>query len=52
MGGPRELFPQGFGYPLWVVYLVWAGIVVLMYPLCRWFAKVKGRSGRGWVSYV
>ena len=25
MGGPAELFPAGFGYPLWVTYAVWIG---------------------------
>ena len=42
MGGPRELFPAGFGYDLWVVYVVWALIVMGLYPACRWFARIKG----------
>jgi len=51
MGGARELFPPDFGYPLWVVYLAWAVIVVSVYPLCRWFAGVKARSRSSWASY-
>src|SRR5262249_18997385 len=31
MGGPVELFPAQFGYDLWVVYLVWAIIVLALY---------------------
>jgi uncharacterized membrane protein len=52
MGGARELFPAGFGYPLWTVYLAWAGIVVMMYPLCVWFAGVKARRREWWMSYL
>jgi uncharacterized membrane protein len=52
MGGPPELFPAGFGYPLWVTYAVWIGAVLLMYPACRWFAAVKARRRDWWVSYL
>ena len=51
MGGSRDLFPPDFGYPLWVVYLVWIFIVVAIYPLCRWFAGVKARRREWWLSY-
>jgi uncharacterized membrane protein len=52
MGGSRDLFPPDFGYPLWVVYLVWIGIVVAIYPFCRWFAGVKARRREWWLSYL
>ena len=52
MGGPATLFPQGFGYSLAVTYAVWIGVVVLLYPLCRWFAGVKARRRDWWLSYV
>lgn len=29
------------------VYLVWLLVLVLLYPMCNWFAKLK-RNGRGW----
>jgi uncharacterized membrane protein len=48
MGAPAELFPPDFGYDLWVVYAVWIGIVLLLYPLCRWFAGLKARRGGAW----
>jgi hypothetical protein len=38
MGGSRELFPPDFGFELCFVYLMWALIVLLVYPACRWFA--------------
>jgi uncharacterized membrane protein len=50
-GGPADLYPQGFGYSLWVVYAVWAFVVCAMYPLCAWFARVKERHPGGLLSY-
>jgi hypothetical protein len=52
MGGPRELFPADFGYPLWVTYAVWLSVVLLLYPLCKWFAGVKARRLDWWLSYL
>jgi len=44
--------PPGWGFPLPVVYAAWAAVVIGVYPLCRWFAGVKARSGAAWVSYL
>ena len=44
--------PPGWGYSLPVVYLVWAVVVVAMYPLCRWFAALKQRRSEAWLSYL
>jgi hypothetical protein len=52
MGGPRELFPDGFGYDLWVAYVVWALIVAMLYPVCRWFAGVRAKRRDWWLSYL
>src|SRR5215471_2350251 len=52
MGGSRALFPANFGYPLWVAYGVWILVVVLLYPLCRWFANVKATRRDWWLSYL
>ena len=43
--------PPGWGYSLPVVYLVWAIVVVALYPLCRWFAGLKQRRSETWLSY-
>ena len=51
MGGPAKLFPPDFGYPLWVVYTVWTGVVVLLYPVCLWFARLKESRKDWWLSY-
>ena len=44
--------PPGWGISLPAVYLVWGIVVVLMYPLCRWYAGVKQRSGNPLFSYL
>jgi uncharacterized membrane protein len=44
--------PPGWGYSLPVVYLVWALVVIAMYPLCRWFAALKARRTDAWLSYL
>ena len=44
--------PPGWGYSLPVVYLVWAFVVIAMYPLCRWFAALKQRRSDACLSYL
>jgi hypothetical protein len=44
-------YPQNYGYGLGVVYAVWLVVVVLLYPLCRWFAELKQRRPDAWLSY-
>jgi uncharacterized membrane protein len=46
MTGTLTLTPAiGLGLP--GVYIVWLLALVLLYPICRWFALLK-ESGRGW----
>jgi uncharacterized membrane protein len=47
-----DRLPKGYGYGLGVVYLVWLGVVLALYPVCRWFAGVKQRRREGWLSYL
>ncbi|HEY0777829.1 MAG TPA: heparan-alpha-glucosaminide N-acetyltransferase domain-containing protein [Gemmatirosa sp.] len=44
--------PPGWPMPLPAVYLVWAIVVVLAYPCCRWYAALKARHPAGWLSYL
>jgi uncharacterized membrane protein len=46
------LFPKGYGVPLWGVYALWALVIALLYPLCRWVAAVKMRRHDWWLSYL
>jgi len=43
--------PPGWGYSLPVIYLIWASVVIALYPLCRWFAALKQRRSDAWLSY-
>ena len=52
MGGPSDVYPADFGYPLWVTYAVWIGLVAALYPLCRWFAQYKATHRAWWLSYL
>ena len=44
--------PPGWGYSLPVIYLIWASVVLALYPLCRWFAALKQRRSDVWLSYL
>ena len=48
-GKPPE---PGAGFGLGVVYLAWATGVIILYPLCRWFAALKQRRDDWWLSYL
>jgi uncharacterized membrane protein len=48
---PR-LRPEGHGFGLPVIYLVWIGVVAALYPLCRRYAALKARSRAWWLSYL
>jgi uncharacterized membrane protein len=45
---------KGYGFSLPVVYLVWAGLILLLYPLCKWFDRYKRANvqRRKWLSYL
>lgn len=52
IGGPAELYPPNYGYGLGTTYAMWITAVVLMYPVCRWFADLKSRRKDWWLSYL
>ncbi len=42
-----------YGYGLWVVYLVWIGVIMLLYPFCKKFAAYKLKyKEKKWLSYL
>ncbi|MGZ3763139.1 MAG: DUF1624 domain-containing protein [Mucilaginibacter sp.] len=44
---------KGYGFSLPVSYLVWLGIVVALYPLCkRYDAYKQANKGKWWLSYL
>ena len=43
----------GYGYPLYVTYLVWIGVVVLLYFPCRAYMRYKlSNKDKAWLSYL
>lgn len=44
--------PPGAGFSLAVVYGCWIVGVILLYPLCKWFAGLKERRRSWWLSYL
>ena len=44
--------PPGVGFNLAIVYACWIVGVLLLYPLCKWFAGVKQRRRDWWLSYL
>lgn len=44
--------PPGWPLALPWVYAVWATVVVLAYPCCRWYAALKARRTDAWLRYL
>jgi len=44
---------KGYGFNLITVYMVWIAVVLLLYPLCKWFDRYKRahQSSQWWLSY-
>lgn len=43
---------KGYGFSLLVVYLIWIGIVLLLYPLRKRFDRYKqSHKEKWWLSY-
>ena len=42
----------GWPAPLPIVYLVWITVVLILYPMCRWYAAFRQRSSAWWLSYL
>lgn len=50
MGNPRP--PAGYTWDLWLLYLVWAIAIALLYLPCRRFAELKARRTEWWLRYL
>jgi len=57
-GGPAGVqifaaaYPPDYGYGLPAVYFIWIAVVVMLYPLCRWFSRIKQERRDVWLSYL
>lgn len=45
---------KGYGFNLVTVYIIWIVLIVLLYPLCKWFGRYKSanQSRYWWLSYL
>ena len=50
-GPGSSSYPVDYGYGLAGVYAVWLVVILLLYPVCRWFAELKQRRRDAWLSY-
>jgi uncharacterized membrane protein len=44
--------PPQMGFSLGIVYLLWLFVLLLLYPLCRWYDRYKQKHRSWWTSYV
>lgn len=52
-GVPFKFTQPGEGFGLLGVYLVWLSVVIMLYPLCKWFAEYKRHQHpKWWLSYL
>lgn len=43
----------GGGVELWAVYLIWLGVVVILYPVCKWFGRYKAQhKEKKWLRFL
>jgi uncharacterized membrane protein len=45
-------YPKGYGVGLAGVYVAWALVIAILYPYCRWVARVKAQRRDWWLSYL
>lgn len=51
-GIPFKFVFPGEGLSLGGTYLVWIGVVAVLYPACRWFSRYKQTHKQWWLSYL
>ena len=49
---PFYFRPVEFGYSLWAVYCIWAAVILLLYPLCKWYDRYKSTHHHWALSYL
>lgn len=40
------------GVELWAIYLIWMGVVMILYKPCLWFGKYKAEHNSWWLKYI
>ena len=42
----------GYGFSLGVMYLIWFGLMIILYYLCKWYDRYKRSHRHWWLSYL
>ena len=42
----------GVGYPLVWTYVAWVTLIIVLYPVCRWYNQYKSTHTYKWLSYL
>ena len=43
----------GEGFSLTIVYIIWVAVVIVLYPVCKWYDKYKtDHKEKKWLSYL
>jgi len=51
-GIPFRFMISGEGYSLTIVYVIWISLIIVLYPLCKWFSEYKKKKSYWWLSYL
>jgi len=45
---------NGYGFDLPIVYMIWIVVILILYPLCKWFDRYKQThlGTKKWLSYL
>jgi uncharacterized membrane protein len=49
---PFGFRPNDFGFSLGWVYLIWAFVIISLYPLCKRYSQYKATHTQWWLSYL
>jgi uncharacterized membrane protein len=49
---PFMFRPDKFGFGLEIVYLIWIGVILILFPLCKWYNNYKSSHRQWWLSYL
>ncbi len=48
-GRPKD----GSGVELWLIYLIWAGVLIALFPLCKWYGNYKeNHKEKKWLRFL
>lgn len=49
---PKRMAVAGWGLSIGMTYLVWAAVLLALWPASSWFADVKARRRNWWLSFI